>query len=67
MSLVKRQVVIRLVHLACAEISQEVLKELRSKTKKKWGKEWVAGRGNFGASDKSFARISFRRSGLQHE
>ena len=63
MSPVKRQVVNRFVRLACAEISQEVLKELRSKVKRKWVKEWVAERGNFGASDKSFAKISFRRSG----
>ena len=63
MSPVQRQVVNRLVRLACAEISQEVLIELRSKIKRKWVKEWVAERGNFGASDKSFAGISFRRSG----
>ena len=56
MSPVKRQVVNCLVRLACAEISQEVLKELRSKKKRKWVKEWGgAGRANFGASDKSFA------------
>ena len=63
MSPVKRQVVNRLVRIACAEISQEVLKELRSKKKRKWVKEWVAGRGNFGAFDKSSAGISSRRSG----
>ena len=63
MSQVKRQVVNRFVRLACAEISQEVLKELRSKVKRKWEKEWEAERENFGASDKSFAKISFRRSG----
>ena len=63
MSPVKRQVVNRLVRLACAEISQDVLKEFRYKKKRKWVKEWVAGRGNFGASDNSFARIGFRRSG----
>ena len=63
MSPVKRQVVNRLVRLACAEISQEVLKELRFKIKRKWVKEWVAKRGNFEAPDKSFAGIGFRRSG----
>ena len=63
MSTVKHQVVNRLVRLACAETSQEVLKELGSKKKRKWVKAWVAGRGNFGAFDKSFARISFGRSG----
>ena len=63
MSPVKRQVVNRLVRLACAEISQEVLKELRSKVKRKWVKEWVAEKGDFGAFDKSLAGISLRRSG----
>ena len=61
MSPVKHQVVNRLVSLAYAEISQDVLKELRSKINRKWVKEWVAERENFGASDKSFAGI--RRSG----
>ena len=45
MSPVKRQVVSRLVRLACAETWQEVLKELGSKKKRKWVKAWVAGRG----------------------
>ena len=49
MSPVKRQIVNRLVRLACAEISQEVLKELGSKQKRKGVKGWVARRGNFGA------------------
>ena len=40
MSPVKRQIVNRLVRLACAEISQEVLKELGSKQKRKWVKGW---------------------------
>ena len=48
-----------LCHQLGAEILQEVLKELRSKVKRKWVKEWVAERGNFRASDESFAGISF--------
>ena len=50
MSPVKRRIVNSLARLACAEISQEVLKELRSKKKRKWVKEWVSKRENFGAS-----------------
>ena len=45
MSPVKRQVVNRFVRLACAEISPEVLKELWSTKKRKWVKEWIAGKG----------------------
>ena len=50
MSPVKRRIVNSLARLACAEISQEVLKELRSKKKRKWVKEWVSKKENFGAS-----------------
>ena len=50
MSPVKRQVVNRLVRLACAETSQEVLKELgskKTKDKKKVGESMGSWKGEF--------------------
>ena len=48
-------------------LERACLKEIGSKMKSKCVKKWVAGRGNFGASDNLLRGIRFRRSGRLHE
>ena len=47
----QRKALNRLISLTCAEISQEMMRELYFTKKRKWVRDWIAKRDIFGASN----------------
>ena len=60
----RRQVINRLVQLACAEISQEILKELEAEKPRMWVKKWVARREKLGSSNNLLKEMALEDAGV---
>ena len=60
----KRRVINRLVQLACAQISQEMLKELEAEKRRMWVKKWVARREKLGAFNNLFKEMALEDAGV---
>ena len=60
----RRRVINRLVQLACAEISQEMLKELEAEKPRMWVKKWVARREELRASNNLLKEMALEDAGV---